>query len=111
MREISLLWVTTRTARSAEACSISSSSICAARPEVELAGGLVGQQDGISRGEGPRYGYALLLAARQLVGEVARTMSEPHGLQHRLGIGAAAFSGHVHAELDVLQGGQAWETG
>ncbi len=52
--------------------------------EVELTGGLVGQQDRIAGGEGPGDGHPLLLATRQLVGEVAEPVAEPDASE-RLG--------------------------
>ena len=109
MREISRLCVTTRTARSGRGLVDQQLQYLRARPEIELAGGLVGKQYGITRGERPCYGDALLLAARQLVGEVVSPMAKADGFQHRCGIGAATFSSHIHAKLDVLQGREARE--
>ena len=75
-------------------------------PEVELARRLVGQQHRVSGGQGPGYRDALLLAAGQFVWEVMGPVSQSHGLDHRLRGHNAALPRDVHAELDVLQGGE-----
>jgi hypothetical protein len=51
--------------------------------EVQLARGLVREQDRVSAGQRPRDRYPLLLAAQQLVGEVSRSLGEPDAIQHR----------------------------
>ena len=76
--------------------------------EVQLARGLVGQQDRIAGGDGARDRDALLLAPGQLVREVLEAIAEPDAFERRGRHSArvAVAAGHVHAELDVLERGQ-----
>jgi hypothetical protein len=50
-------------------------------PEVELPGGLIGEQDRVAGGERTRDRNALLLAAGELVGEVLNPLAQPDALQ------------------------------
>ncbi len=74
--------------------------------QVEVAGGLVGQDDGGVVGEGPGDGDALLLAAGELEGLVAVALPEAdlleqlHALQSALVVGHA---GEDHRQGHVLQ--------
>ena len=56
-----------------------------AGPRVEVAGGLVGEQDRRVVDQRARNRHALLLAARQLVGMMAEPIAEADGRQHLLG--------------------------
>src|SRR5262245_17027712 len=49
-------------------------------PRVEVAGGLVGEQDRRLAHERPRHRHALLLAARELAGQVLGAVAHPHPL-------------------------------
>ena len=51
-----------------------------ARFRVEVAGRLIGQQDGRRRDEGARDGHALLLATRELRGPVRQAVAEADGV-------------------------------
>ena len=74
---------------------------------VEVAGGLVGEDDLRPAGEGPGHGDALLLAAGELARAVLQAVAEADGVddlvEPRL-VGLAA--GQVHRERDVLEGGE-----
>ena len=78
-----------------------------AGPAVEVAGGLVGEDDLGPAGQGPGHGDALLLAAGELARPVVQAVGEADGaddLVEPLGVGLAA--GEVHREGDVLLGGE-----
>ena len=62
---------------------------------VQRAGGLVGQNDRRVAHQRPRDGYALLLAARKLVGLVFQLIAQPHLLQCLAGPAAALCAGHA----------------
>src|SRR5580658_195943 len=64
---------------------------------IEVAGGLVGEEDGGAIHEGPSYGYALALAARKLVGLV-----EHAGCEIDLGEGAASTFGALLGGSTVI---------
>ena len=49
-----------------------------AGPLVQVAGRLVGQQHAGLQQDSPRNGGALLLAARQLVGQMTASIAQPH---------------------------------
>src|SRR2546425_7634710 len=66
-----------------------------ARARVEVAGGLVGQDDGRIVDERPRDGHALLLAARELARMMGLAIGEPHRLQARPGAAAALAGGEA----------------
>src|SRR3954469_2763320 len=74
---------------------------------VEVAGGLVGEQDGRLVDQGAGDGHALALAARQLVGLVGHARAEAHLLQGParplLPLGARE-AGVDQRQLDVVQG-------
>ena len=77
---------------------------------IEIAGGLVCQEQGGLVGERPGDGDALLLAAGELVGFVACAVPEADGIQGLQGTLAQLGSGQAlaaveHGQLDVLQGG------
>ena len=61
---------------------------------VEIAGGLVGEQDLRPRRQGAGQRHALLLAARQLAGIVIGAQDQPHGAQ--LALGAVEGVRHAH---------------
>ena len=74
-----------------------------AGPAVEVAGGLVAEDDLRLAGEGPGHRHPLLLAARQLARAMVQTVGETDGLLDLLEpllVGLAA--GEVHREGDVL---------
>ena len=75
---------------------------------VEVAGGLVGEQDDRVIDQGAGDGDALLLAAGELVGLVLHTAFQAHELQGRYRTVAAFTGGHVavveQRQLHVLDG-------
>ena len=85
MREISRLWVTTRTARSAAACSMSSSSICAPVLKSSSPVGSSASRTGLPVARARAMATRCCSPPRKLVGEVVGPVAEAHGLQHRLG--------------------------
>ena len=81
---------------------------------VEVAGGLVGQQDERPVDEGPGHGHPLLLATGQLVGQVVPLLGQPDQVEHlgHLGgddvLGAADdLEGEGHVLEDGLVGQEA----
>ena len=79
----------------------------AAGAGVDVAGGLVGEDDPGSAGECPGHGDPLLLAARQLGRAVAQPVAEPNGvddLVEPLAVGLGARKGQ--GQGDVLAGGE-----
>ena len=73
---------------------------------VERAGGLVGQEQERLVDDGARDRDALLLSARELVGQVIHAIGQPHPLEraHRLlAAQPAPLAGVDHRQLDVLQ--------
>src|ERR671933_3043144 len=75
---------------------------------VEVAGGLVGPDDGGLVDKGAGFSHSLLLAAGELVGTVVGPVRQVHPFEHLegatagdLGAGAAGQQG----QLDVLYGG------
>ena len=74
---------------------------------VEVAGGLVGEDDLGPAGEGPGDGDALLLAAGELARAVVEAVGEADGVDDRVEprlVGLAA--GEVQRQRDVLRGGE-----
>ena len=61
---------------------------------VQVAGGLIGQDDGRIVRLRPCNRHALLLAAGELVGEVVQAISQPYGIQEHLSV---SLSGTVSA--------------
>ena len=81
----------------------------AAGAGVELAGRLVGEQEGGLIGEGAGDGDALLLAAGEFVRAVLRAVAEADHVEQRpgaLGAGAALGPGEAQRDLDVLGGAE-----
>src|SRR5215470_16202127 len=81
----------------------------AAGLQVQLAGRLVGDQQLGAAGQGPGDGYALLLAAGQLVRPVRGVLGEPDDRQHRrdaLLANPGRRAGDPQRDPDVLGGGQ-----
>src|SRR5919112_6327707 len=79
---------------------------------VEVARRFVGNEDGRLRYEGPGYGDALLLAAREHVGELIhlpREANEVEYLGHLRADGAAPLARDLHRVGDVLGRGLVWE--
>ena len=75
---------------------------------VEVAGGLVGQQDRGLHDQGAGDGHALALAAGELVGPVGHAGAQVHHLQGALGHPQPLLLGHPgvdEGQLDVVQGG------
>ena len=56
-----------------------------AGPGIEVAGGLVGQEQGRVVDQGAGDGHALLLAAGELRGVVVQAVPQPHPVSKRLG--------------------------
>ena len=78
-----------------------------ARPAVQVAGGLVRQDNGRLGGQGSGDSHPLLLPAGQLPGEVAQPLGQAQGFHHGvqiLRIRAAAVQ--VQGQHDILPGGQ-----
>ena len=70
---------------------------------VEVARGLVGEDDGRGVHQGAGDGHALLLAAGELVGRVAPALRQAHRLQQRVGGRVAAPLPRVdEGQLDVV---------
>ena len=67
----------------------------AAGGAVEVAGGLVGEQDGRPGGEGARQGDPLLLAARELARVVVAAVGEADGGQQLVGPGDRIGAGRA----------------
>ena len=78
------------------------------RAVVQVAGGLVGQQQSRAVHQGTGNGHALLLAARELTGPVVHAIGQTDGVQH-LGRGFAGvrLSGHLQRQGGVVQRAQA----
>ena len=78
---------------------------------VEVAGGLVGEDEGGRADDGPGDGHALALAARELRGSVVKPVRHPHALQGDPGGGGVGFGVGVFAvqqrQRDILQDGEA----
>ena len=77
--------------------------------EVEVAGGLVGEEDGGVVGEGAGDGDALAFAAGELDGAVLEALAETDGAEEFFGPAAAllaADAGESECDLDVLAGGE-----
>lgn len=53
-----------------------------AGPGVQVAGGLIGEDDGRSPDQGPSTGDALLLSSGELVGTVGQAVLDPEGVHH-----------------------------
>ncbi len=73
---------------------------------VQVAGGLVGQQQGGLGDQGAGDGHALLLAARELARTVAHAVREAHDSEGVLGAFLAFLGrerGQQEGQLDVLQ--------
>ena len=76
---------------------------------VELAGWLIGEDQGGRVCQGPGDGDSLLLAAREFVGAVAGASGEADGFEQFFGAAAAftdAGSGDAEGEFDVFVGGE-----
>ena len=74
---------------------------------IEVAGGLVRQQQGRAVGEGAGDGDALLFAAGQFVGLVEHALGEADGFEQAGGAEAAVAAGDLgqdHGRLDVFHG-------
>src|SRR5438105_9600404 len=77
---------------------------------IQVAGGLVGEQDGGIRAQGSRDGDPLLLSARQLHGLVVGALQQADGVESLKGPGVAPVAvprvdqGHLH----VMDRGSAW---
>src|SRR6185437_13915273 len=76
---------------------------------VEIAGGLVCQQNGGLTNEGTRYGYALLLTAGKLRRIMLSAMGHPDALEHVLHALLALFCSHTaigERQFDVFKDGE-----
>jgi hypothetical protein len=75
---------------------------------VEVAGGLVGHEDGRGEHEGASEGDALLFAAGELDGIVVAALGEADAIEELLGalFGVAGGAGEFGGEEDVLFGGE-----
>ena len=98
---MTMVWPSSRTAWRMKA------RISAPRAAVEVAGGLVGEDDRRAAGQGAGHGDALLLAAGELAGPVVEAVGEADGVDDlvepcRVGLAA----GQVHGQRDVLDRGQ-----
>jgi len=72
---------------------------------VEIAGGLVCEQQSRLHRQRPRNRYPLLLAARQLVRKMVRSIGERHRLQELVGAGSGCnrrFAGDPQRQRDVV---------
>ena len=79
---------------------------------VEVAGGLVGEDDLWPAGQRTGDGDALLLAARQFVRPVLQTVRQTDGRDHVVDpVAIGLRAGEVHREGDVLDRGQRRERG
>src|SRR5438067_2130237 len=79
---------------------------------IEVSGGLIGEKDRGLGDERAGDGDALLLAAGKLVGAVLDSIAEADGLEGLLCVATAvppAGAGVDEGELDVFEGGEAWE--
>ena len=75
---------------------------------VEVAGGLVGEDDRRAADQGPGTGDALLLAAGELVGPVVQPVPEADGVDHGVEPGLVDVApGDVQRQGDVL----GWRSG
>src|SRR5215207_5576928 len=75
------------------------------RARVEVAGGLVGEDEAGARDEGARDGHALLLAAGEFAGRVSQPRAEPDLLHHLARAGerlAPAHARHEQGQRGVL---------
>ena len=78
-----------------------------ARVEIDIAGGLVGEDHLRLAGQRPCHRHALLLATRQLAGPVLEAVGQAGGADHLVDpVGVARAAGEVHRQHDVLDGGQ-----
>ena len=79
-------------------------------PRVQVAGGLVGEQEGRAAGDGPGHRHALLLAAGELGGVVVHAVGHLHPLQRlsrqRPAVGAGMSGAVGERQLHVLLDGQ-----
>jgi len=74
---------------------------------IEIAGRLIGQQDGRPTGERPGHGHALLLAAGQLDGVMSHAIGEPYGLEQLRGsLAGAPIPAQFQRDGDVFHRGQ-----
>jgi hypothetical protein len=78
-----------------------------AGPEVELASGLVSEENRVLRRQRTRDRDALLLTSRELLRIMVEARTEPHSVQH-LGctVFCATLGRHLGTEAHILQGGQ-----
>ena len=109
MRDISRLWVTTSTALSPVACSISNSSICAPVLKSSSPVGSSASRTGFPGRQRPGDCDALLFAAGQFVRKVADSVAKSNGIQNGFGIGDAALARDVHSKFYVFERGEARE--
>src|SRR6187455_2098961 len=77
-----------------------------ARGAVEVAGGLVREQDARLVREGARERHALLLAARELGGVVVTTLAQPDAREQVVGARRAIAAGELERHLHVLACGE-----
>ena len=79
--------------------------------EVEVARGLVGDEQRVAGGEGPGDGHPLLLAAGQLARVVVQPLGQPHLVEHLGGplAGLLGRAGDLGAALHVLERGEGGE--
>jgi len=74
---------------------------------VEIAGRLVGEDDGRVGSEGPRDRHPLLLATRELARRVAGTLGEANAFEPGAGLGTGVLaSGQLQGQHDVFQRGE-----
>lgn len=79
---------------------------------IEVAGGLIGEQEGRPPVEGPGQRYPLLFAAGELRRQVVQAFAKPQLLKQRAGIALAltvAGAAQQRRQLDVLQGVERWD--
>ena len=80
------------------------------RGAIQIAGGLVGQQNARPAGKRARHRHTLLLAARELRGIMAMAMSEPHRIQEFPGAGLCRRrTVQFQRKRDIFQGSQGWD--
>ena len=81
---------------------------------VEVAGRLIGQQDGRMKGQRARDGDALPLAAGKFVGQVIEAVAELHEVQQLARAAVDLRRGQsfqVQGQGDVFHAGQSWAAG
>jgi methylisocitrate lyase len=77
---------------------------------IQIAGGLIGEDQLGAVGERPGHGDALLLAGGELARIVVETVAEPDAGQHLSGMSAVgATRAEAHAEDDIFQDGEPLE--